>query len=235
MTLYEATGTRNLPDYLQGAKKHRFNPYSDNGGSVLAISGDEFCVIGADTRLSSGYQINTRNQEKLFQLSDKTILGCAGCWCDTLSLTRILAARMQMYKHEHQKDISTPAAAQMLSTLLYYRRFFPYYISNVLAGLDEEGKGCVFSYDPIGHMERSNYRAGGSAGALLQPLLDNQIGYENQENVEKVPLTIEKAVKILKDVFISAAERDIYTGDSIIIKIITKQGVKTETFELRKD
>lgn len=80
-----------------------------------------------------------------------------------------------MYKHEHQKDMTTPATAQMLSTVLYYKRFFPYYVSNVLAGLDENGKGCIYSYDPIGHCERSNYRAGGSAGALLQPLLDNQV------------------------------------------------------------
>ncbi|XP_051175565.1 proteasome subunit beta type-1 [Leptopilina boulardi] len=235
MTLSDPSLARNLPDYLQGAKKVGFNPYSDNGGSVVAIAGDDFCVIGADTRLSSGFQINTRNQEKLFQLSNKTILGCAGCWCDTLSLTRVLAARMQMYKHEHQKEISTPAAAQMLSIILYYKRFFPYYINNVLAGLDEEGKGCVFNYDPIGHVYRVEFSASGSAGLLLQPLLDNQIGYENQENVEKVPITLEKALKVLKDVFTSAAERDIYTGDSILIKIITKDGVKTETFGLRKD
>ena len=80
-----------------------------------------------------------------------------------------------MYQHEHQKDMATPATAQMLSTVLYYKRFFPYYVSNVLAGLDETGKGCIFSYDPIGHCERSSYRASGSAGALLQPLLDNQV------------------------------------------------------------
>ncbi|XP_043463172.1 proteasome subunit beta type-1 [Leptopilina heterotoma] len=235
MTLFDSSKVRNLPDYLQGGKQASFNPYSDNGGSILAIGGNDFCIIGADTRLSTGYQINTRNQEKLFQLSNNTILGCAGCWCDTLSLTRILAARMQMYKHEHQKEISTPAAAQMLSIMLYYKRFFPYYISNLLAGLDEEGKGCVYKYDVVGNVERVNFSAAGSSGALLQPLLDNQVGYENQENVEKIPLTVEKALKILKDVFTAAAERDIYTGDSILIKIITKQGVKSETFELRKD
>jgi len=50
-----------------------------------------------------------------------------------------------------------------------------------------------------------------------------------------VSLTLEKAVAILKDVFTSAAERDIYTGDGITIKIITKNGVEESYFDLRKD
>lgn len=142
---------------------------------------------------------------------------------------------MQMYEQEHNKQMSTPATAQMLSTMLYYKRFFPYYISNVLAGFDTDGKGCVYSYDPIGHCEKSKFRAGGSAGALLQPLLDNQIGLKNMQNIKEEPLPLEKALAIMKDVFISAAERDIYTGDSIKINVITKDGIKEESFELRKD
>ena len=39
------------------------------------------------------------------------------------------------------------------------------------------GKGCVYSFDPVGSYERETYRAGGSASALLQPLLDNQVCY----------------------------------------------------------
>lgn len=52
---------------------------------------------------------------------------------------------------------------------------------------------------------------------------------------EKIPVTKEKAVALVKDVFISAAERDIYTGDSIQLHVITKSGVETESFQLRKD
>lgn len=203
--------------------------------SVVAVAGEDFVIIGADTRLSTGFAIYTREQNKLFRLSDNTVLGCAGCWADTLTLTRVLKARLQMYQQEHNKTMSTPACAQMLSTMLYYKRFFPYYISNILVGLDEEGKGCVFSYDPIGHCEKATYRAGGSAGALLQPLLDNQIGLKNMQNIRDEKLSKDKALAIIKDVFISAAERDIFTGDSILINIITSNGIQEDSFELRKD
>ncbi|EZA55274.1 Proteasome subunit beta type-1 [Ooceraea biroi] len=160
MALLASNGKGHLPDYeVQGARKVSFSPYSDNGGSVVALAGDDFCVIAADTRLSTGFSIYTRHQDKLFSLSKSTILGCCGCWCDTLTLTRLLSARMQMYKHEHQKEMTTPATAQMLSIMLYHKRFFPYYVSNILAGLDENGKGCIYSYDPIGHCERTTYRA----------------------------------------------------------------------------
>jgi 20S proteasome subunit beta 6 len=65
--------------------------------------------------------------------------------------------------------------AQMLSVILYTKRFFPYYTFNILGGLDEKGVGAVYSYDPVGSFERENYRAGGSASALIQPFLDSQV------------------------------------------------------------
>lgn len=73
--------------------------------SVVALAGDDFCVIGADTRLSTGFSIYTREQDKLFPLSNTTILGCSGCWCDTLTLTRLLSARMQVYQSIKTRNI----------------------------------------------------------------------------------------------------------------------------------
>lgn len=140
-----------------------------------------------------------------------------------------------MYRDQHEKVMTTNAISQLMSNLMYNRRFFPYYVSNVLAGLDEEGNGVVYSYDPIGHCEKKTYNAGGSSGPLLQPVLDNQVGYKNQQNVTKDPIPVEKAKSIIKDTFISAAERDIYTGDSILMAIITKKGIEEEAVPLRKD
>jgi len=216
-------------------RQHRFNPYDENGGSVVAIGGPGFAVIASDTRLTTGYSIYTRDQPKLTVLGQRTVLGCTGCWCDALALTRLIEARIKLYKHEHQKEITTNASAQMLATMLYNKRFFPYYVSNILAGLDSNGNGIVYSYDPVGHMEGCTFQAGGSAGALLQPFLDNQIGHHNMQLKPTDPLTIEKTIRIIKDAFTSAAERDIKIGDGVIIKIITQDGTREERYPLRGD
>lgn len=39
--------------------------------------------------------------------------------------------------------MTSGAIAAMLSTILYGRRFFPYYVYNIIGGLDEEGKHFV--------------------------------------------------------------------------------------------
>lgn len=39
--------------------------------------------------------------------------------------------------------MTTGAIAAMLSTILYSRRFFPYYVYNIIGGLDEEGRTLI--------------------------------------------------------------------------------------------
>jgi len=51
----------------------------------------------------------------------------------------------------------------------------------------------------------------------------------------KVAMSKEDTIGLVKDLFTSAAERDIYTGDCVEIQIITKDGVEIQRFDLRKD
>lgn len=223
-----------MEDY-KPVQQQRWSPYSDNGGTILAIAGEDFSVIASDMRLSEGFQIYTRDSPKAYQLSEGILLGCCGFHGDVLTVTKNIKAQMKIYKHEHHKSMSCGAVAQLLATMLYHRRFFPFYTYNILAGLDSEGKGCIYSFDPVGSYERETYRAGGSSSSMLQPLLDNQIGYKNQQGVDKEPLTKEKAVSLVQDVFMAAAERDIYTGDGLKIHVITAAGVEESVVPLRGD
>ena len=49
-------------------QQRQFNPYTDNGGTILAIAGADFSVIAGDTRQSEGYSIQTRYAPKVFRL-----------------------------------------------------------------------------------------------------------------------------------------------------------------------
>lgn len=193
-------------------------------------------AIAADTRLSQGYSILKRDQNKM-QFYGLSCLASTGCWSDIQTMTNLIHIRKQAYLHEHCREMSTSALAQLVSIMMYNRRFFPYYTSTIVAGLDNKDHGVVYSYDPLGNCEETTYRAGGSANALLQPVLDNHVGLKNQPNTKLPPITRERAVALIKDAFVSAAERDIYTGDSISIRVMTADAGlwEEEKFELRRD
>lgn len=79
-----------ISTFGNGEKKlDRWSPYADNGGSIVAIGGDGYVLIASDTRLASGFSIYTRDQPKLFKLTDETVLGCTGCWCDILTVSHV--------------------------------------------------------------------------------------------------------------------------------------------------
>jgi len=256
----QAFGTPHLPGSMGAAQaqkaamaaraggpiQHRFSPYEDNGGTTMGISGKDFAILGSDSRLSRGYSILTRDSPKAIQLTDKCVLVSAGMKADRDTLHKMLKTRLTMYEHQHGKPMSTTAIAQLLSTTLYHRRFFPLYTFNILGGLDNDGKGCIFSYDAIGSFERTFYSASGSGQSLTMPLLDNQVGLMNQTNKTppnqfpgKVPirddLEVDECLELMKDAFTSAGERDIYTGDHVDLAIITAEGTRIERFDLKRD
>ena len=94
--------------------------------------------------------------------SDRILLGSCGFHGDVLTVMKNIKAQMkvinnilvytaytlvyyilamfsQMYEHEHHKPMSCGAVAQLVATMFYHRRFFPYYTNTVIVGLDPEG------------------------------------------------------------------------------------------------
>ncbi len=196
-------------------------------------------MIAADTRLSEGYSILTRDVPRARQLTSSCIIATGGCYTDVLTLHKVLGSRVEAYRQDHETDMSTPAVAQMLSTTLYGRRFFPYYAFNVVAGLDAAGKGAVYTYDAVGSFERVDYAAQGVGQKFIIPLLDNIVGGKNRvdrgSGKGAPAMTLQQAVELACEAFVTAGERDMYTGDAVDIFSITKDGVVRQRVQLKKD
>lgn len=159
------------------AQARSFNPYTENGGTILAIAGKDFSVIAGDTRQSEGYSIQTRYAPKVFRLyvpdpppqtailtlriatgpivqswPSMVLLQTATCLSRrSNSVSRYTAQSFlspkqdvkipafQWYRHAHAKDMPLRAIARLIQTMLYAKRFFPYYVYNILGGIEEDG------------------------------------------------------------------------------------------------
>ncbi|KAL5965484.1 Proteasome subunit beta type-1-B [Taenia solium] len=211
-----------------------FNPYSLNGGTALGISGRDFALVASDTRLTDENMglLFSRDSPHIYEVPNVRMC-LTGFHGDVITLVKLLESRIKEFRYQHKKEISLTAFANLVSICLYSRRFFPFYVSTILAGIDEDGKGAIYSFDPVGSYAREVYRACGTGGAILQPLMDSQIGNPDLAadcvEMEKGP-----AVRLARDVFISAAERDIYCGDAVVIDVITASGVNRICYPLRR-
>ncbi|EPY50334.1 20S proteasome component beta 6 [Schizosaccharomyces cryophilus OY26] len=220
-----------------------FDPYVQNGGTTIAIAGEGFSLLAGDTRNVNGYNINTRFMPRVHEVGDDLVVGASGFEADALALVKRIQQRIELYHDNHERKMNAQSCARMVRTLLYGKRFFPYYVYTLVAGMDKENRGEIYSFDPVGSYEREWCRAGGSAANFITPFLDNQVNLHNQyipgtNGAEPQPhrlLTLDQAMKLVHDAFTSAGERHIEVGDSVLVKVITKDGVETRTFPLKRD
>lgn len=229
--------------------------YTDNGGSILGIAGADYTILAGDTRSTNGYSINTRFAPKLFPLggtdgndisSGRMVLGLVGYAADGTALKDAMERILRVYYSQHGRHMTVKAAAQRLSHLLYSKRFFPFYVHAILGGIDEEGKGALYSYDPVGSYEREMSRAAGAASSLITPVLDNQVNLKNHyipgsgeghklQPAVPEPLSLSHATDLVEDAFTSAVERHIEVGDRLQMMVITKDGIRQTFEDLKRD
>lgn len=225
-------------------QQRRFDPYSDNGGTVLAISSHDFVIVGSDTRQSEGYSIQSRYTPRVFPLTSTTVVTIQGFQGDAETFIKRLKQRIESYSHTHHKEMELPSIARMIQTMLYGKRFFPFYTYVILGGIDRDGTGAVYSFDPVGSYERESCRAAGAAQSLVQPFLDAMVNGKNQlpppgeeplKFGERANLPLERVLGLVTDAFTGATEREIYVGDMMelyVVRVIRDENGKMTGSEM---
>lgn len=55
----------------------RWSPYDNNGGTVLAVAGADYCIVAGSTRLATGFSILSR-EHSLMTVRVVGSLACSG-------------------------------------------------------------------------------------------------------------------------------------------------------------
>jgi 20S proteasome subunit beta 3 len=83
-------------------------------------------------------------------MTDKLYVGLTGLATDVISVDQLLKFRCNMYKLRENREIKPEAFSAMLSSLLYEKRFGPWYCEPVVAGLNDKNEPFLSGLDLIG-------------------------------------------------------------------------------------
>ncbi|KAK3079004.1 proteasome core particle subunit beta 3 [Coniosporium uncinatum] len=114
------------------------SPFSINGGAAVAMTGKDCVAIACDLRLGLQSLTLSNNFPKIFQYSPSTFLGLTGLATDISTVADTLRYRVNMYRLREERSPSPRTLANLISSSLYEKRFGPWFVSPVIAGLDEK-------------------------------------------------------------------------------------------------
>lgn len=100
--------------------------------------GKDCVVIACDLRLGLQALTVSNNFPKIFPFGSSTYLGLTGLATDVSTVSELFRYKVNMYRLREERDISPRTFANLVSSSLYEKRFGPWFISPVVAGLDSK-------------------------------------------------------------------------------------------------
>jgi proteasome beta subunit len=192
------------------------------GAATVGITFKNGVVIGAEKRVLWGYTVVSKTGKKVFPITDNIIVGSAGVSGDYQMLSSFLTAESSLFELENRRSITVNAAAQLLSNILFSRKYMPYLTQTLIGGLDQTGSH-LYSLDLAGSLIEEKYAAVGTATSLVLGVLEANY----TENLSKTE-AMELAVKAIR----SASRRDAMSGDGIDLLVVTSKGIESKHIPL---
>ena len=188
-----------------------------SGTTTVSLVGKNFVVLGAESKSTFGYMVDSKVARKIYPLDTHIALTMAGVAGDALAIIRVLKAQIKLYKLE-RGPITVKAAVTLLSNMLQSSRYFPYFVQFIIAGYDFRGPQ-IYSLDPLGAIdEKDKFYATGSGSPFAYGVLEAEYK-ENLSQKDAIAL-VYKAIK-------AAIERDIASGGKkILIAVIDEKGYR---------
>mmetsp|Transcript_2594 Transcript_2594/g.3984 ORF Transcript_2594/g.3984 Transcript_2594/m.3984 type:complete len:205 (+) Transcript_2594:153-767(+) len=198
-----------------------------NGAAIIAMTGKNCVGIAADTRLGIQAQTVATDFKKVFKVNDKLFVGLAGLATDVQTLDQILRFRQNLYELREERPMTPKVFSNLLSNILYEKRFGPWFVEPVVAGIDEAGKPFLSEMDLIGApVYTDDFVVSGTCSGNM---------YGMCETLYKPDMEPDDLFETLSQALLSSVDRDALSGWGGVVHIITADGVKSRVLKGRMD
>ncbi|KZT70596.1 N-terminal nucleophile aminohydrolase [Daedalea quercina L-15889] len=202
-----------------------------NGGSTIAMVGKDCVAIACDLRLGNQALGISSNFEKIFAMTERTYIGLPGLATDVTTLHEQLRYRLNMYTIKEERTMEPETFIHLVSSTLYEKRWGPYFIEPVLAGLQRMPGGSfrpfIASTDLIGCINfAKDFVVAGTASEKL---------FGVAEGLWEPDLAPEDLFETISQTLLNAVDRDAYSGWGAVVYVITEDKVIKRTLKGRMD
>jgi len=108
-----------------------------NGSGLVAMTGKNCVAIASDMRFGIQQQTIAGNMPKIFKMHDKCYVGMSGLLTDVQTMEQKLRFRLKMYELREDRQIKPSVCGNLVATMLYERRFGPYFVEPIVCGLED--------------------------------------------------------------------------------------------------
>ena len=195
---------------------HKIEP--KKGTTTVGLTYKGGVVLATDQRVTLGRMIMSR-VDKVFPVTDNLAITTAGTVSDNQVLLKHMQAEMKLFELENKKSATLETLSSVLQNTVYsgYKRWSPFMIQAIIAGLSRDKNFKLMSFDPSGAAIEDPYTATGSGMMFALGIL--------QENYKKEK-TEKEAIELATRAIYTAIRRDSASGDGIVISVIDNKGYR---------
>mmetsp|Transcript_84782 Transcript_84782/g.213776 ORF Transcript_84782/g.213776 Transcript_84782/m.213776 type:complete len:207 (-) Transcript_84782:91-711(-) len=199
-----------------------------NGSAIVAMAGENCVAIASDTRHGVRQLMTVGCQrQKMFQLTDQCYVGLAGLATDVQTMSQLLDFRIKLVSLREERMMQPQTVGNLISSMLYEKRFGPWFTEPVVAGLDKDHKPFLCAFDFIGAMSKAqDFVVSGTSSEQLFGVCESfwRPGMNKDELFETVAQCL-----------LSAVDRDCLAGWGGVVHVITPEEIITKTLKGRMD
>jgi len=195
------------------------NPIGElKGTTTIGVVCRDGVILATDTRATMGTYVASKHAKKVFRITDRLAMTVAGGVAVAQRVVDILRINARLFELDKGRPMPVAAAARLVSNVLFANREvgMPLPLQALVGGFDESGPH-VFALDPLGSLTEEKVVSTGSGSPIAYGVLEDQ--YREDRPVDEMLPIVVRAVD-------SAMKRDVASGDSFDVAVVTKDGFR---------